>query len=818
VSEEKNLRQLRILHIVGPDGVPPALQQSLFMPLLTRMPKARVKSQVVSLSPGAVPDAVLRQSGVPVHDVALSRKRFSFSGIAALVDATRQFRPDIIQAWGDSAQAITSGALRKRCDWKLKVVWSVANTQPLARDAGFIDNQVFKLAVRYAAKADRIVYTSEVAAAYHRRVGFPDGGHRVIAPGVDATRFKPDFATRRKIREQLKLPHDAFVIGMMAPFQQEYDHATFFKGIGELIKTNPEICVLLAGHGVQKGNTPLMAIVGGGQLAQRTQLLGEWSDVAAFYNACDIAVSTATVDTARMQLVIAMLCGVPCVATGMGAQGEVVGSFGVAIEPGSPAAVVRGINRVLLNAPEKRAFMAQGARKHALENFIFVRSMQKYLQLYYDLIGRQSLVTEDVPTPDIDATVNVPPPLPKLDAKPTKVADLSDPDSIEEKVQESTVTYTARPQSKPKPEPIAELPKASEGDVLETFSRNTSGGVESKSSAMTERARGGLADDEHEDLLSQDAIEAPAPAVLRAPSKARAGVNAGTAAALAGPPPGMIEPPKVAKPAAKVEVTPATAPAPAAAAMPEAKAAEHTRRASDAKQPEMKPPVPEVAPSAPVAPEAVKVLMPAPVPVPVPAPVPVLVPEIPAAGVTRSSRPAAVPVVLAAIESAPAAVAPIAAPGQMMFVNDAPAPKAPEVASQAVPEFVSALVPEVAPRAAPEIAPNVAPQVVPEVTAEAAALPSVVTPAPSVSVVPELSLVDTMSIFGPAPVPDAAEPIIPPEVAAELLGTSPNLPVVAMTTAESDVTPPPPEVPSPQLELLADPTSDEPKRVVGQSS
>ena len=140
-----------------------------------------------------------------------------------------------------------------------------------------------------------------------------------------------------------------------------------------------------------------------------------------------------------MTLVAAMLCGVPCVATGMGAQGEVIGHYGVAIEAGSAPAFVKGIQRVLQLTPEKRAAMAQGARKHALANYVYVKSLQRYLQLYYDLIGRQSLVSQEMPTPEIDASVPVPA---KVGATADKkkplvtMAELSDPDSLEAKVTE----------------------------------------------------------------------------------------------------------------------------------------------------------------------------------------------------------------------------------------------------------------------------------------------------------------------------------------------------------------------------------------------
>jgi len=515
------------------------------MPLLTRLPRPRVKSQVACLSPGAVPSAVLRQNGVPTFDLALSRKRFSPGAFQELVQATRQFRPDVIQAWGHTAQVI-SALLRGRCDWKPRLVWSIADTIPIAKDAGFIDRQKLKYAAKFSSRADRIVYTSESAASQHRRAGFPDGEHVAIPPGVDATRFKPDFAARKKLREQLTLPGEAFVIGMSAPFQPESDHATLIKAIGDLVKTNPNIAVVLAGHGVQKGNAPLMALVGGGAIATRVHLLGEWSDISALYNACDVVCSSALNDQSRMNVVMAMLCGVPVVATGIGAQGEVIGQHGVAIEPGSSAAFVKGITRVLQLTPEKRTHMAQGARKHALANYVYVRSLQKYLQLYYDLIGRQSLVTNDLPTPDIDPTVTAPPALPTeaemnvAKRKPVSLVDLSDPESLESKVSERDLEELPKwrqeqeqERTKREAEVAAKVAASkSVGDVLQVFeSQNPK--ADAHATPMTERARG-VADDS-EELLSQDLLEADAPAPPRI-STAPAGARKQTAAAPTAPP------------------------------------------------------------------------------------------------------------------------------------------------------------------------------------------------------------------------------------------------------------------------------------------
>ena len=505
---EADSRQLRVLHIVSSNGVPAAAQQALFMPLLTRLPKARVKSQVVTLAPDFAPAAVLRQAGIPVHDVALSTRRFAPSAPQELLKTVREFHPDIIQAWGLTAQ-LAALLVRTRCHWQPKLVWSPVDTLPLPPKASFLDQQKLKLSAKFAPKVIRIVYTSEAGAAMHRRAGYPDTTPTIMPLGVDPSRCKPDWPAGRKVREQLGLPANAFVVGMLAPFQPEYDHATFLQGVGELIKTHPNVYVLLAGHGVQRGNAPLMALVGGGTMGTRTQLLGDWSDLSSFYNACDVACSTARTDRARMMLVNAMLCGVPCVGTGMGAQGEVLGQFGVAIEPGSPAAIVRGIKRVMDLPSDKRAFMALGARKHALSRFVLPRAAQQYLQLYFELLGIQADAAKELPMPVIDATIPARPVevVPDLVAEgEKKVASSSiewqDPDSIE--------IVAAK-------KPTASKPVMQEGDVLQIFESNHASGDTAPSRDM-ERARG-LADD-IEDLLSPEALQsAEEDALAAAPIK-----------------------------------------------------------------------------------------------------------------------------------------------------------------------------------------------------------------------------------------------------------------------------------------------------------
>lgn len=508
-----NERQLRILHVVDAAGTNDDLQQQLFMPLLTRMPQNRISTQIASLSPDAVPAAVLRQCRIPVHDVSFSRRRFSWRAVHDLLRITRLFRPDLIQAWGHTAQLL-SILIGKRCGWRPPIIWSVAASAPLAHEANMLDRWKSKWVARCSRGIDRIVYASESAAARHRRAGFAGEGYLMVPPGVDGARFKPDLTARSRLREQLQIDPETVVIGMSAPFRPQSDHATALKAIAELIKSHPRTTVLLAGHGVQKGNAALMALLGSGSLAACTHLLGEWSDLAALYNACDVVCSSALHDNSRMQLVMAMLCGVPCIATGVGAQGEVLGRFGIAVEPGSSAGFLKGLGRLLQLTPQKRLHLMRGARNHALRNYINVHMLQGYLQLYYELTGCDARASEDIPAGRID--VDLP---------------LELPDRTRRQPGQSDAGTTPKPAPSPfemkrreRPLPKRQPAKAAQGkhepglmrrpgmqedtdDVLMMFDTalaSESGMAESAGSARHERARGVA--EECEDLLAPEAL------------------------------------------------------------------------------------------------------------------------------------------------------------------------------------------------------------------------------------------------------------------------------------------------------------------------
>ena len=393
-------RQFKILHLLsavhGSQGqsANSGLRAHL-LPLLSKMDQSHFKMHVINFAAGDQHGALLRKSGVPVFDIELSRRRFALGAVSELRQRVASFKPDLIHAWGHSAQLATR--ILRGAGQTTPMIWSMPATSPSAHteQQHWLDRYKLKLLTRQAHRPAHLVYGSTAGAAQYARLGFPESAGCVINIGADADRFKPDARQGQRLRAQLKLDASAYVIGMYAPFTDKSDYVTFIRATAELIKYQPEIHVIVAGRGVQRGNSGIMAMLGGGTLATRTSLLGDWSDLGALFNACDVVCSSALDDSGAAMLASAMLCGIPCVGTGRGLQGEVLFNHGITVESGSVTGLARGITRIMEMPADKRAYLTESARQHIINHHSTQSAVQKYLSLYLQMMHGQEAATAE---------------------------------------------------------------------------------------------------------------------------------------------------------------------------------------------------------------------------------------------------------------------------------------------------------------------------------------------------------------------------------------------------------------------------------------
>ena len=88
-----------------------------------------------------------------------------------------------------------------------------------------------------------------------------------------------------------------------------------------------------------------------------------------------------------------MSCGVACVATDAGADGEVLDNgAGVVLDTQGVTAQLKTLLPLFRNHPEITALLGNKARQRVLERYTLHQNITKLEQLYYELANRQLIV------------------------------------------------------------------------------------------------------------------------------------------------------------------------------------------------------------------------------------------------------------------------------------------------------------------------------------------------------------------------------------------------------------------------------------------
>jgi glycosyltransferase involved in cell wall biosynthesis len=232
----------------------------------------------------------------------------------------------------------------------------------------------------------RIVYNSAAGARQHESKGFSPRRTVVIPNGFDACIYKPDSGERKRVRRELGIPDGALVVGLVGRFHPVKAHSIFFRAASIVGARFPGVHLVCAGRGVSMENPEVAGMAAGTGLAGRVHLLGERSDTASLNAAFDVAVSASLSESFPNAVGEAMSCGVPCVVTGVGDSAFLVGDTGIAVEPGNPQELARGLAALLDLAPSKRRAMGMSARQRILESFSVEVMAAVYQKLYESVI------------------------------------------------------------------------------------------------------------------------------------------------------------------------------------------------------------------------------------------------------------------------------------------------------------------------------------------------------------------------------------------------------------------------------------------------
>jgi len=380
---------LRVTHVIT--GLGQGGAESVLFRLAT-YPDQRVRHSIVSLTDEGVYGARLRNAGVAVHALGMPRGRLTLDGFLALRRLLARERPDAVQTWMYHADLI--GGLAARLAGVRALAWGIRNSGAHLQRSSRSARLVLKLCALLSGRLPAaIVCAARDSAARHRQYGYRPDRLVVIANGYDLSRYQPDAAAGRRMRELWQVAEGTPLVGCVARWDPLKDHANLLGAVAALARGGRDrgLQCVLVGRGMSPGNADLMALIDNLGLRGRILLAGPSDDVPAVMNALDLHVLSSCAEGFPNVVAEAMACGTPCVVTNVGDAAHIVGATAPVVPPEQPEALAQGMAAALddIAARGREAVGAPG-RARVLAEFDLTHMVTAYEALWRRIAGARA--------------------------------------------------------------------------------------------------------------------------------------------------------------------------------------------------------------------------------------------------------------------------------------------------------------------------------------------------------------------------------------------------------------------------------------------
>lgn len=374
-----------ICHIITDLGIGGA--QTMLVKLLAYRTPGRDQASVLSLMALDVLARPIEQAGIPVDSFQMARGRPSLGTGLALRRRITRDRPGLLQGWmyhGNLAASLAGMSRRP----SLPIVWNVRHSIDDIAQEKRSTRVILRASAPLSHGARAIIYNAETSAVQHEALGFSPAKRIVIPNGFDCDRFRPDAEAKARFRRDHGLGDDDFVIGVAARDHPMKDIEGLLKAFARLRSERGQGHLVIVGTGHDYDNPVLVGRIRELGLNEQITLLGAIDDVAPVMAAFDcLVLPSAWGEGFPNVLGEAMACGLPCVATDVGDSKSLVAEFGLIVPPRDRDALTAAIAHLMGMDPEERLRIGDLARRRIRTAFSIQHIVQRYDQLYHDLLN-----------------------------------------------------------------------------------------------------------------------------------------------------------------------------------------------------------------------------------------------------------------------------------------------------------------------------------------------------------------------------------------------------------------------------------------------
>lgn len=361
--------------------------------LLSRLSPS-YQPRVISLTTIGEVGKRIQELGVSVEALGMKSHVPNPLTIFQLALKLKRLKPDIVHTWMYHADLI--GGLAARMAGVPAVTWAIHNCDLSVDKTKWTTRAVVRACALLSRRLpSRIISCSQTARDIHVALGYDTSRFVIIPNGFDLSCFRPDSAARVEVRQELGIPVDAPVIGLVARLDPQKNHQGFFEAAGILYTTRPDTHFVLAGNALETNNPQVATWVRKAGIEKVTHLLGLRNDIPRLTASFDIATSSSWGEAFPNVVGEAMACGVPCVVTDVGDSAYIVGDTGRVVPPGDMMKLARAMEDLLALPSTERKDLGERARARVAELFEIGNVVKRY-ELFYDELAGMGKMKRDV--------------------------------------------------------------------------------------------------------------------------------------------------------------------------------------------------------------------------------------------------------------------------------------------------------------------------------------------------------------------------------------------------------------------------------------
>ncbi len=232
-------------------------------------------------------------------------------------------------------------------------------------------------------RMEHLIATSQTTAGYLEHPA------DVILHGIDTAQFSPP-EDRNALRTRLGLS-DGVLVGCFGRIRAQKGTGDFLEAMIPVMAQRPDVHALIMGRATEKHvdyERGLRSRVSEAGLSERVHFLPEVAvqDMADWYRVLDLFVAPQRWEGFGLTPLEAMACGVPVVATRVGAFPELItDAVGRLVDPENPQAIEQAV-AAFLDDPSARGVAGEAARIHCTTNFAIEHEAEAILAIYRQLL------------------------------------------------------------------------------------------------------------------------------------------------------------------------------------------------------------------------------------------------------------------------------------------------------------------------------------------------------------------------------------------------------------------------------------------------